>query len=154
MDTRVITLLILATLDGCLASLPWDKWSWSLPQEPIEHFFRRYQDGIPLKSPEFECKCPPNKECAVNFKINEDVAEFLHLRGIIKDEDLTEIKEYAKTTSESTAEKSKSRSRRTNEGTEEEQCCCPPRNVMMPTFITDKKFDEVVNRLKSKKTLP
>ncbi|CAH2218396.1 jg26084, partial [Pararge aegeria aegeria] len=44
-------------------TLPWERWSWSAPQEPIEYFFRRHEinNNFPIKNPDVVCDCPPNK---------------------------------------------------------------------------------------------
>lgn len=31
----------------------------------------------------------------------------------------------------------------------EEKCCCPPKNLYMPAFITDRKFDEIVEKIRN-----
>ncbi|PZC79755.1 hypothetical protein B5X24_HaOG215846 [Helicoverpa armigera] len=132
-------------------SMPWDRWSWSMPQQPIEYFFRR-SNNLPMKSPSFDCDCPPHNECVVEFKINKDMADFLSMRGVIKDEnlkefreDLTKLEQSEGTTKDILSRVRGGRSRRSNA---EGNCCCPPRNVYMPTFITDKKYEELASKLK------
>lgn len=41
----------------------WNKWSWIVPQVPMEYYFRGKDTQQPnvIKAPAFECKCPPYK---------------------------------------------------------------------------------------------
>lgn len=36
----------------------------------------------------------------------------------------------------------------------EDKCCCPPRTMMMPTFITNNAFDDVLETFDKKKIAP
>uniref|UniRef100_A0A2A4J007 Uncharacterized protein n=1 Tax=Heliothis virescens TaxID=7102 RepID=A0A2A4J007_HELVI len=131
--------------------MPWDKWSWAMPQEPIEYYFRR-SDKLPVKAPSFHCECPPHNECTVEFKVNKAMADFLNMRGVIKKEhfkdilaDLTKVEELEGTTKDILSRHGGSRSRRSNT---DNSCCCPPRDMYMPAFITDSKYEEITNKFK------
>lgn len=39
------------------------------------------------------------------------------------------------------------RIKRYNDEVPVDDCCCPPRNVMMPTIISEKQFKETVKRM-------
>ncbi|XP_063837443.1 uncharacterized protein LOC135086621 isoform X2 [Ostrinia nubilalis] len=158
MERKAVILIILPILEG--GDLPWHKWSWSAPQAPIEYFFRR-QGSMPIKSPRdnFECTCPPHRECEVEFKMNEDMVEFLKLRGLLKKEDIVsyqkDIEDYRKSNGLSPKEYIReNRFRRSNIDDDDDDCCCPPRSVMMPTFITEKRFDEMVEQFDKKQVPP
>ncbi|XP_030031844.1 uncharacterized protein LOC119191893 [Manduca sexta] len=141
--------VLLALLQAVLASMPWDGWSWAVPQAPIEYFFRRHQDML-VKSPDLQCQCPPSKECVVEYKINEDMPDFLKIQGVLNDDKLEELKKYIKDAQRSTTEAPKIGNIRSRRQNDDQECCCPPRSMLMPTFITNKKFDEVTDRLKKK----
>ncbi|XP_031767446.1 uncharacterized protein LOC116413291 isoform X3 [Galleria mellonella] len=158
-NKQIITLFLLqlAILVTNQNDLPWNKWSWSIPQKPIENFFRR-QQNMPVKTPEFECKCPPHEECVVEFKINEYIIEFLNLRRVLKNDEAKIYQKEIKKIQQSTFPakeiiKDRQRRRRSQDFTEVD-CCCPPRTAMMPTFITEQKFDEAVDKFNKKKDPP
>lgn len=86
------------------------------------------------------------------------MAEFLSMRGIIKKDELNKYREELQRIENSSGVYSgrqesgiEIRNRRSSSKFEE-KCCCPPKNVYMPTFITDHKFDELVDHLKEEKT--
>lgn len=95
----------------------------------------------------------------MEYKINEAAVDFLHMRGVIKKIDLQNYKDDAlkiqqSTVSPSLAEvhKENRRSRRSDQSEQNESrsCCCPPAKHMVPTFITDNKFDDVLDTFTSK----
>ncbi|XP_046977531.1 uncharacterized protein LOC124543374 isoform X2 [Vanessa cardui] len=162
---KSILMMVSSTCFNVQAALPWEHWSWSMPQAPIEHFFRRYENNlIPIKLPRIQCECPPNKECNMEYEINKDMIYFQNLKGIIKDNELMKLKEDF---DENIIRKNKNTGKIINEtlilnrkrrhgdvilGSKEltRDCCCPTRIVKIPAFITNKKFDEVVERINKK----
>ncbi|XP_045458275.1 uncharacterized protein LOC123668593 [Melitaea cinxia] len=160
-----ILVLLSTTFRSVQGTLPWDRWSWLAPQAPIAHFFRRYENNLmPIKTPSLNCECPPNKECNMQYEINEDMIYFQNLKGIIKDNQLKQLQEdfdkinYRKNnaiekkyneTGVSTRKRRRSDVILNSKDTVKD-CCCPTKNVRIPAFITDKKFDEVIERLKKK----
>ncbi|KAJ8737732.1 hypothetical protein PYW08_000327 [Mythimna loreyi] len=143
------------------SEIPWDKWSRYI-QEPIgvEHSYRRHEYiPNPIKAPTFQCECPPNKECVLNFKINKDMVEFLDMKGILKETELKNIRadlekmEHTAGVYEQNKDKFEGiRNRRSSLNLEEKNCCCPPKTVYMPSFITEHKFIELVDKIKKDKT--
>ncbi|XP_026727853.1 uncharacterized protein LOC113493975 isoform X2 [Trichoplusia ni] len=131
-----VVFIMMSSASGVQQSImPWDRWSWSMPQEPIEYFFRR-QDNVPIKTPTFTCECPPYKECVVEFKINEDMADFLNIRGVIKKDELKTFREdLSKLVRKSgaydgDAQKGQELSRKRRSGYDLASCCCPPKNLI------------------------
>ncbi|XP_073959778.1 uncharacterized protein [Choristoneura fumiferana] len=129
--------------------LPWDKWSWDVPQGPIEHFFRRHND-MPVKSPHFVCECPPNEECKLDFKLNEEAVDLLNIRGVLNQKEVQQFKddmEIIKEKTKSSVLERSARMRRNNDKAPSEQCCCPPQTAMMPTFVAERRFNNVLDDL-------
>ncbi|KAH9637296.1 hypothetical protein HF086_006940 [Spodoptera exigua] len=151
----VVLFLMCMVTESWQGMMPWDKWTWSMPQEPIQYFFRKH-DNLPVKLPNFGCECPPNNECVLDFKLNKDMVDFLNMRGVIKKEDVKSFQEDLKRLEQSQKDdkqigsKRTDRNRRSNAEDSGDNCCCPPKNVYMPTFITDNKFDDVVNKFKTR----
>lgn len=87
-------------------------------------------------------------ECTLDYKINEAAAEFLHMRGILKKADLEKYKDEVTVLQKLEVENSlpeKQHSRRTRSSDQNDRpCCCAPAKHMMPTFITDNKFDDIL----------
>lgn len=88
-------------------------------------------------------------ECTLEYKINEAVAEFLHMRGILKKADLEKYKHDAMIlqkleVANSLPEKQKHSRRSRSSDQNDRPCCCAPAKHMMPTFITDNKFDDIL----------
>ncbi|KAF9804817.1 hypothetical protein SFRURICE_007720 [Spodoptera frugiperda] len=152
-------LLLCMVVESWQGTMPWDRWSWSLPQEPIQYFFRRHEN-LPVKSPSFSCDCPPNNECVLEFKIDHNMADFLIMRGVVKKQDVNAFREEMKRLELQSKNNSQSgrkmwntlRNRRSNANDPEDTCCCPPKNVYMPTFITDSKFNEMAKKFQAQKT--
>ncbi|XP_050360601.1 uncharacterized protein LOC126780298 isoform X2 [Nymphalis io] len=147
------------------AALPWEHWSWSMPQAPIEHFFRRYENNMmPIKTPSIQCECPPNKECNMEFEINKNIIYFQNLKGIIKDSELMQLKEGFNENINRRSNNGKitynetvilNRKKRLSDVILDSKeltrdCCCPTKIVKIPAFITNKKFDGVIERLNKK----
>lgn len=89
-------------------------------------------------------------DCKIEYKINEDMAEFMDMRGLLKEDELHKLKDEitkVKETEES-IKVNNTRTRRDGSEVDAEDCCCPPRNVMMPTFITENKFNRTLDRIK------
>ncbi|CAH2103783.1 unnamed protein product [Euphydryas editha] len=160
-----ILILLSTTYCSVQGTLPWDRWSWSAPQAPIEHFFRRYDSNImPIKTPSLKCECPPNKECNMEYEINEDMLYFQNLKGIIKDNELKQLKEdfnkinYRKNKTirknynetELLTRKRRRSDVILNSKDTIKDCCCPTKIVRVPAFITNQKFDEVIERINKK----
>lgn len=86
--------------------------------------------------------------------------EFLRLRGVLTNEDFQAINNNVRRMSASEAivysgdkEKAAMLRKRRQARDGEVECCCPPRNIMMPTFITDQKFKTLLaNKLRNKYT--
>lgn len=148
---RIALILTSMVLESRQWEMPWDKWFWSIPQATAS---RRHNTNLPVKAPSFECECPPYKECVIDYKVNKDMVDFLHMRGIIKKKDLQKVREDLENLTLSSgvyqgslAKGREIRNRRSNDNYED-KCCCPPKNMYMPTFITDHKFDKLVKRYK------
>lgn len=69
--------------------------------------------------------------------MNEAIATFPNIRSIINKTQMKELKEVVR----------EQKIRRNYKVTQER--CCPPKNILMPTFITDEKFGRIIERLKS-----
>lgn len=89
-------------------------------------------------------------ECSLEYKINEAAAELLHMQGIMKTEDLekykddvAELQKLEMMTSLPEKHKYIRRSRSSDQG-QDRPCCCAPTKHMVPTFITDDKFDDIL----------
>ena len=97
-------------------------------------------------------------ECVVEFKLNKDMVEFLFLRGVLKKEQLKhyqeELQKFENTSrvQHGTQESGNGIRNRRSSPTFQEKCCCPPKNVYMPSFITERKFDQLIDRLKEELT--
>lgn len=92
-------------------------------------------------------------ECILNYKFNEAAAEILHMQGIMTKADMKKYKhdvmmlqKLEKTTSLPEKHKYFRRSRRSDQG-DDRPCCCAPAKHMVPTFITDNKFDDILETL-------
>lgn len=90
-------------------------------------------------------------ECEIDYKINDNIPEFLNVRGVLEDKELEKYRREqdeakSKTTTESMPQKYKNR-RLSEIGTENE-CCCSPRTLILPTFISNSRYNEVLDRLK------
>ncbi|XP_047544400.1 formin-like protein 2 [Vanessa atalanta] len=154
---KTMLIMVSSTCFNVQAALPWEHWSWSMPQAPIGHFFRRYENNLmPIKTPRIHCQCPPNKECNMEYEINKDIIYFQNLKGIIKDDELMQLKEDL---NEKIIRKNNNRGKIINESlilnrkkrhgdvildSKEltRDCCCPTRIVKIPAFITNKKTTE------------
>ncbi|KAJ8737105.1 hypothetical protein PYW07_000376 [Mythimna separata] len=145
------------------SEIPWDRWSRYIQEPPaLEHDFRRLESHpVPIKSPSFVCECPPHKECVLDYKINKDMVEFLNVKGIIQKHELKEAREDVQKMERSPSggvyQKNEDkihviRNRRSSLDGDEKNCCCPPKTVYMPAFITDHKFDELIDKIKTDRT--
>lgn len=89
--------------------------------------------------------------------MDEDMFHFLRMRGLIKEDEVKsyqkDIEDYRRSNGLSPKEFIRQNRYRRSDPLEV-PCCCPPRTVMMPSFITNKKFDEVVDRFDKKKDPP
>lgn len=89
-------------------------------------------------------------ECVIEYKINEAAADFLHMQGVLKNSDLKNYKEDAEMVEKSAVStslpelfKHNRRSRRSDQN-DVRPCCCTPAKHLVPTFITDNKFDDIL----------
>ncbi|XP_045509695.1 uncharacterized protein LOC123705112 [Colias croceus] len=139
----LILLVITLHINSILCMSIWRRW-WTPSTKTDFNFFRRHgSNDVNNQEPIVECKCPPNKECALDFKIDEKMLHFQHLQGILRDNDLRRF--YEENVNEETnIVKNTQRIRRSNEGPE--KCCCPPTIVKVPAFITEKRFKDVIER--------
>ncbi|XP_053624695.1 uncharacterized protein LOC128683277 [Plodia interpunctella] len=161
---KALTIIMMSVaVHSRIADMQWQRWDWSEPN--MENFFRRNPKMF-IKTPQMHCECPPFKECEVEFQPNEDMIDFLHLRGVINETKAEEYKEDLKKISDSPEPSFKNkileRRRRMNRPEDDqkidkaqnledrEHCCCPPHSIMLPTFITDQKFDELVERIEDR----
>lgn len=77
------------------------------------------------------------------------MADFLNIRGIIKRKDLKKFREdlnklvHSEGAYENDEKKSEALRRKRRSGDPESHCCCPPKSVYMPTFITENKFNDL-----------
>lgn len=86
------------------------------------------------------------------------MVEFLNIRGILVSEEVKTYKQNVEMSKKSTSLSPKElvrekRLRRSNDEFED-QCCCPPRSMMMPTFVTENKFNEIAERFNKKEVPP
>lgn len=89
------------------------------------------------------------------------MTEFLAIRGIIKKEEIKNVQEKNKEMDhnhgiyegmkESKEKVETAKNRRSSLITEKYNCCCPPKSVYMPSFITDHKFDQLIDTYKKDK---
>ncbi|CAB3225195.1 unnamed protein product [Arctia plantaginis] len=139
-----------------------DTWSWLKQLDPVEYYFKI--ENLPIKKPTLECRCPPSKECAIEYKKNYDIAEFLAIQGLLKNDVSrktmgnfrrsreNDIRPYQDYNEKSSVLRMRRQALQAT-GNGNVDCCCPPRNIMMPTFITDKKFETLLaNKLRNKYT--
>ncbi|XP_063547630.1 uncharacterized protein LOC134755080 [Cydia strobilella] len=124
-------LLILFKINSIFAEqLPWDRWMLD-KVSPEPGISRRHMIGkvynIPYKAPNFNCECPPNKECKLDFEIDEEALDFLKLHGIVKKHEEAQLKQHMSVGKKKTIRKYiYSRRAMKNGGVPQEQCCCPP----------------------------
>lgn len=87
-------------------------------------------------------------ECVLEYKINEAAADFLHMRGIMKKADLEKYKDDVMTIQKlevpPSPEKHKHIRRSRSSESNDKPCCCAPAKHMVPTFITDNKFNDIL----------
>ncbi|CAH4038926.1 unnamed protein product [Pieris brassicae] len=103
-------------------------------------FIRRHGSNMDLNADLQECKCPPNNECKIEYKLDTNVLHLQHLRGIIEDHDL---RRFYKENNNSIVVR-----RRRNSGN---TCCCPMIVAKVPAFITEKRFKDVIKRFENNK---
>ncbi|XP_075990961.1 uncharacterized protein LOC142986376 isoform X2 [Anticarsia gemmatalis] len=124
-----------------------DEWPWT-KREGTTNLFRRLESSLVKTAA--ECQCPPNKECVIEFKLNPAMMEFLNIQGLLTKDEVKEINEELTQNNipvfDADSEKAAAIRSRRKANEDESSCCCPPRSVMMPTFITDRKFKVLSNR--------
>ncbi|XP_050684268.1 uncharacterized protein LOC126979097 [Leptidea sinapis] len=144
---KIILLCIMLDVNTVFCKVMWSRWLWSSTDDPLN----MRKNGVNYKqrlsvSSNGTCECPPNKECTPDYKINEDILHFQKLRGIINDR---EFRRFHEDNFLNVTNNIQQRIRRNNMN---EECCCPKLTIEQPAFITDKRFDAVIERFKSYKT--
>lgn len=96
-------------------------------------------------------------ECTMDYKFIKDILHSLHHKGLIKIKEVKKLKEeFLKANGSVNMDDALVRRKRnvrivgdSKEFTKD--CCCPPRSIKIPAFITDSRFDEVIERINGMK---
>lgn len=86
--------------------------------------------------------------------MNEEAVDLLSIRGVLNQKEVQQFKddmEIMKEKTKSSLLEKSARKRRNNDKNPTEECCCPPRTAMMPTFVAEQRYNNVINNLTFKR---